>query len=53
MNSFELNKVLGAILGTCLVLLAINIGAHSLFATEPPAKPGYNIVVAKAEGRCG
>ena len=25
MNSFELNKVLGAMLGTCLVLLALNI----------------------------
>ena len=25
MNSFELNKVLGAILGTCLILLALNI----------------------------
>ncbi len=50
MNSFELNKVLGAVLGTCLVLLALNIGAHSLFATETPEKPGYKIVVAKAEG---
>jgi cytochrome c len=49
MNSFELNKVLGAILGTCLVLLALNIGAHSLFATEKPEKPGYKIVVASAE----
>lgn len=50
MNSFELNKVLGAVLGTCLVLLALNIGAHSLFATEKPEKPGYKIVVAKADG---
>lgn len=49
MNSFELNKVLGAILGTCLVLLAIHIVAGDIFATEKPAKPGYNIVVAKAE----
>ncbi|HEY2754830.1 MAG TPA: cytochrome c family protein, partial [Pseudolabrys sp.] len=36
MNSFELNKVLGAILATCLILLALNIGANALFA---PAKP--------------
>jgi cytochrome c len=49
MNSFELNKILGAVLGTCLVLLALNIGAHSLFATEKPEKPGYKIVVASAE----
>ncbi len=47
MNSFELNKILGAILGTCLILLAIHLGAQALFATETPAKPGYEIVVAK------
>ena len=45
MNSFELNKVLGAILGTCLVLLALNIAAGALFAPEKPAKPGYAIAV--------
>ena len=45
MNSFELNKVLGALLGTCLVLLALNIGAGAIFAPEKPAKPGYNIEV--------
>jgi cytochrome c len=49
MNSFELNKVLGAILGTCLILLAIHLGAQAIFATEKPEKPGYKIVVAKAE----
>ncbi len=49
MNSFELNKVLGAILGTCLVLLALNIGAGAIFAPEKPAKPGYAIAV-KTEG---
>jgi len=48
MNSFELNKILGAILGTILILLAIHLGAQSIFATEPPAQPGYKIVVAKA-----
>lgn len=50
MNSFELNKVLGAVLGTCLVLLAINIGAHAIFEPEKPEKPGYMIAVAKTEG---
>ena len=49
MNSFELNKVLGAILGTCLILLALNIGAGAIFAPEKPAKPGYAIAV-KTEG---
>jgi cytochrome c len=45
MNSFELNKILGAILGTCLITLALSIGAGAIFAPEKPAKPGYNIAV--------
>ena len=52
MNSFELNKVLGAVLGTCLILLALNIGAGALFAEHKPAKPGYMIAV-KAEHEGG
>ena len=32
MNSFELNKILGAILGTCLGILSINIAAGAIFA---------------------
>ena len=51
MNSFELNKILGAILGTCLITLALNIGAGAIFAPEKPAKPGYAIAVqAQGEG---
>lgn len=52
MNSFELNKILGAVLATCLALLALNIGASALFAPEAPAKPGFNIAV-KEEGAGG
>jgi cytochrome c len=50
MNSFELNKILGAVLGTSLVLLALNIGAGALFAPEKPAKPGFNIAVQAEHG---
>jgi cytochrome c len=50
MNSFELNKILGAILGTCLILLALNIGAGAIFAPEKPVKPGYNIAVKEHGG---
>ena len=46
MDSFELNKVLGAVLGTCLALLTLNITANAVFAVHPPTKPGYDIVVA-------
>jgi len=45
MNSFELNKILGAILATCLIMLALNIGAGAIFAPEKPSKPGFNIAV--------
>src|SRR5262249_23473952 len=45
MDSFELNKILGAILGTCLGVLAINIAAGAIFAPVKPAKPGYEIAV--------
>jgi len=45
MDSFELNKILGAVLGTCLILLSLNIAAGALFAPHKPAKPGYNIEV--------
>jgi cytochrome c len=45
MDSFELNKIMGAVLGTCLVLLSLNITAGALFAPHKPAKPGFDIVV--------
>ena len=45
MNSFELNKILGALLGCVLLTLSLNIGANALFAPEKPAKPGYAIAV--------
>src|SRR5437016_5364924 len=45
MDSFELNKILGAILGTCLGVLSLNIAAGAIFAPLPPPKPGYEIAV--------
>ncbi len=43
MNSFELNKILGAVLATCLVVLSVHLLANSLFAPVQPAKPGFQI----------
>jgi cytochrome c len=43
MDSFELNKILGAILATCLLLLVMNFTANALFAPVSPAKPGFEI----------
>ena len=45
MDSFELNKILGAILGTCLFVLALNIAAGAMFSAPKPAKPGYDIAI--------
>ena len=45
MDSFELNKVLGAVLGTCLALLSLNIAAGAMFTSHKPEKPGYEIAV--------
>ena len=50
MDSFELNKIIGAILGTCLVILVTSFTAGALFAPQLPEKPGYEIV-AKVEGQ--
>jgi cytochrome c len=43
MDGFEINKILGAVLGTCLFTLALNIVAGGIFAPHKPAKPGYEI----------
>jgi cytochrome c len=45
MDSFELNKILGALLGTCLVLLAVHIASGAIFTPPVPAKPGYVVEV--------
>ncbi len=45
MNSFEINKFLGALLGTCLILLAVHIASGAIFTTAAPAKPGYEVAV--------
>src|SRR6266536_2498001 len=50
MDSFEVNKILGAVLFTCLVLLALNIAAGALFTPEPPKKPSYEIAAQEEAG---
>jgi len=53
MDSFELNKILGAILGTCLILLVTSFTANALFAPVQPAKPGFEIAVKEAAPAAG
>jgi cytochrome c len=45
MDSFELNKVVGAVLGTCLVLLLSNITADAIFTPGKLEKKGYEITL--------
>jgi cytochrome c len=53
MDSFELNKIIGALLGTCLVLLSVSFSANAIFSPVKPEKPGYDIAVTEhaAEGK--
>jgi cytochrome c len=53
MDSFELNKILGAVLATCLVLLVSSFAANAIFAPVKPAKPGYDIAVKEDAGAGG
>ena len=50
MDSFELNKIMGAILGTCLVLLVTSFAASAIFSPIKAEKPGFEIAVKEAEG---
>jgi len=45
MDSDDVNKVLMAVLSTCLALVAINIAAGAIFSSPAPAKPGYEVAV--------
>jgi cytochrome c len=53
MDSFEFNKVAGALLATCLALLALNITAEAIFAPRHPAKPGFEIEVKPEASTAG
>ena len=47
LDSFEANKVLGAILGTFLGVHAVHLAAGAIFSPDVPAKPGYEIAVTE------
>jgi cytochrome c len=49
MESFELNKILGAVLGVCLCLQVLHLSAAAIFAPTLPAKPGFAIAVKEPE----
>src|SRR3954449_10668854 len=45
MDSFELNKIIGAILGTCILLLVTSFAAGAIFSPVLPEKSGFEIAV--------
>ena len=45
MDSFELNKIIGAILGTCILVLVTSFAAQAVFSPKMPEKPGFEIAV--------
>jgi cytochrome c len=50
MDSFEINKILGALLFTCLCLLSLNIAAEAVFHPAKPAKPGFEVAATESSG---
>ncbi|MDE2383866.1 MAG: c-type cytochrome [Alphaproteobacteria bacterium] len=49
MDSFEWNKIFGAVLGTGLLVFALKLVGGGLFTTEAPEKPGFAIATAEAQ----
>jgi cytochrome c len=54
MDSFEINKLLGGLLGTCFVVFSLALISDGLFSAPNPAKPGFIIEATEpAEGAGG
>jgi cytochrome c len=53
MNSFEFNKIAGAVLGTALVVFGLNELSKVIYHSATPEKPGYAIEVAEADTGAG
>ena len=47
MNSFELNKIIAAILMVALLVIGLNKIADGIFHVEKPKKPGYKVEIEK------
>lgn len=49
MDSFEFNKIAGAVLGTLLITMSLGLVSGFVFAPHVPAKPGYELPDAPAQ----
>jgi cytochrome c len=52
MDSFEWNKIIGAVLGTAIFIFVARVVAEGIYEPEKPAKPGY-VVEGVAENPAG
>jgi cytochrome c len=43
MDSFEWNKIIGAVLGTAIFIFVVRLVAEKVYEPEVPAKPGYEV----------
>jgi cytochrome c len=43
MDSFEWNKIIGAVLGTAIFIFVVRLVAEAVYEPEKPAKPGYTV----------
>ncbi|WP_315855185.1 c-type cytochrome [Chenggangzhangella methanolivorans] len=50
MDTFKLNKIAGAVLGTLTVLLGVNVLVEEVFHQKKPEKPGYEVAEKKEGG---
>ncbi|MBC8037010.1 MAG: cytochrome c family protein [Rhizobiales bacterium] len=48
MDSFEVNKIIGAVLGTALMVFGLKGAAEVIYHSEKPKQPGFVIEVADA-----
>jgi cytochrome c len=49
MDSFEWNKIAGAVLATVMFVIVVKFAAEAIFEAPPPAKPGYVVEGVKEE----
>jgi cytochrome c len=53
MNSFELNKIMGAVFGALMLALGLNILSGIVFTPTKPAVPGYDLPVPEVAANTG
>jgi cytochrome c len=49
MGSFELNKIMGAVLGTLLFVMGLGVVSEIIYTPHKPAVPGYDLPAPSAE----